>query len=281
MAVGNNTASSTGKFRDLWELVTGYVLILAVIWTPRPWQRYLYLVTVIFLVIVIWRSFENPRAMGLRTANLLRSSWVVAVALVISGMSIVIARHLHTLHGTSGPLGFIKRYWGYALWSFAQQLLLQDFFLRRFLSLTPGRKSAALAAATIFSLAHLPNPILTIITFLLGLAACFVFLSYRNLYVLAIAHAILGITIALTVPAPLIRNMRVGLGYLTYDRHHFHHAHNGSRTEPHAALSNRYVAMAAGTERLHRDWLSLSQRDQDRQQEYRACAGRAHKASSV
>jgi hypothetical protein len=36
------------------------------------------------------------------------------------------------------------------------------------------------------------------------------------LYSLSIAHAILGITLAICVPGPVIRNMRVGLGYITY-----------------------------------------------------------------
>jgi hypothetical protein len=47
---------------------------------------------------------------------------------------------------------------------------------------------------------------------------------YRNLYPLMMAHAILGITVALTVPGPVVHNMRVGLGYLTYLPHR--HAHN-------------------------------------------------------
>ena len=46
------------------------------------------------------------------------------------------------------------------------------------------------------------------------------FLRYRNLYPLAISHAILGISIAITVPGPVDHNMRVGLGYLTYRQHH-------------------------------------------------------------
>ena len=80
-------------------------------------------------------------------------------------------------------------------------------------------RSAALAAAAIFSLAHLPNPILSVITFVWGLAACLLFMRYRNLYTLVIAHAILGVTLAATVPGPVIHNMRVGLGYLTYSPH--------------------------------------------------------------
>jgi hypothetical protein len=43
-----------------------------------------------------------------------------------------------------------------------------------------------------------------------------VFLRCRNVYPLAMAHAILGITVAVTIPGPVVHNMRVGLGYLRY-----------------------------------------------------------------
>jgi membrane protease YdiL (CAAX protease family) len=100
--------------------------------------------------------------------------------------------------------------------------LLQGFFLLRLLRLTPGPRSAAFAAAGLFALAHLPNPVLAPLTLVWGFASCLVFLRYRNLYPLAIAHAIFGITIAITVPGPIVRNMRVGLGYLRYGHRHPH-----------------------------------------------------------
>jgi hypothetical protein len=80
-----------------------------------------------------------------------------------------------------------------------------------------------LVAAGIFSAAHLPNPILTVVTFVWGGIACAVFLRYHNLYPLGLAHALVGITIAISVPGPVIRNMRVGLGYLTYTQSRAHH----------------------------------------------------------
>jgi membrane protease YdiL (CAAX protease family) len=86
----------------------------------------------------------------------------------------------------------------------------------------PGPRSAAFAAAFLFALAHLPNPVLAPLTLVWGFASCLVFLRYRNLYPLAIAHAIFGITIAITIPSPIVRNMRVGLGYLRYAHRHPH-----------------------------------------------------------
>lgn len=204
------------------ELAIGYGLILIVIWTPRPYQAFFYKIAAVFLLVVLWRSFRGWAAMGLRVKNLLRSLWVVGVALLLAGMTVLVAWHLQTLRDTGGPAQFVKRYWGYTLWSGVQQILLMDFFFLRFRRLLPSAGYAALMAAGLFALAHLPNPILTIATLVWGLAACAIFLRYRNLYPLALAHAIMGITLAITIPGPLIRNMRVGLGYLAYPHRSFH-----------------------------------------------------------
>jgi|HubBroStandDraft_1064217.scaffolds.fasta_scaffold30065_2 hypothetical protein len=207
------------KRRVLIETAVAYALILIVIWTPRPAQRWLWWVAAAAVIAFTCVFFDGAKAMGLRGANFLRSIWVVAAALLIAAIAVAIAARLHTLLLQSGPIAFIKAYFAYAIWAFAQQFLLQSFFLLRCLRLFPSPRTAAIAAAAIFALAHLPNPILTPITLVWGIAACFLFLRYRNLFPLAIAHAIFGITIAITVPGYVDHNMRVGLSYLTYSRH--------------------------------------------------------------
>ncbi len=97
-----------------------------------------------------------------------------------------------------------------------QQFILQGYFLLRLLRLLPGTTLPVAAAAGMFALAHLPNPILTPITFLWGVAACLLFLRYRNIYTLGLAHGILGLCVAITVPTSLHHHMRVGVGYYRY-----------------------------------------------------------------
>jgi membrane protease YdiL (CAAX protease family) len=82
--------------------------------------------------------------------------------------------------------------------------------------LIPNTTAAAGLSASLFAVAHLPNPVLTVITLICGLASCLFFLRYRNLWPLAMAHAILGIAIAITVPGNIDHNMRVGISYLTW-----------------------------------------------------------------
>ena len=174
------------------------------------------MLTAAFIATVAYFSFESLKAMGLRAANLLRSSWVVGFALAVAALAIMVAARLHTLRMPGDPIQFLQTYAAYIVWSFVQQFLLQSIFLSRLLRLVPNPTAAAILAALIFAVAHLPNPVLTPITLILGLGACLVFLNYRNLYSIALAHAILGVSIAMTVPGPVDHNMRVGLSYLTY-----------------------------------------------------------------
>jgi membrane protease YdiL (CAAX protease family) len=230
-----DVATARGRRRIFLELSIPYGLILLVIWTPRPWQKMLWWVAAAAIVAIFWMSFDRMMALGLRTAGFIRSLWIAVAALLLAAVAVLTAVKLHTLHlPPGGPVAFIWNYWAYALWACVQQLLLQGFFLPRCLGLVKGRISAALLAGVLFALAHLPNPILTPVTLLWGFAACLLFLRYRNLYPLAMAHAILGIAIGVTVPGPVDHNMRVGLGYLTYGHraHHSSHPLQPQSTQP-------------------------------------------------
>jgi CAAX prenyl protease-like protein len=211
-----NNATSAARTRPLVELCVGYGLIMATIWTPRPQQGWLWWMSAAWIVVTSIFAFPGWEAMGFRRGGLAGSLWVVPAALLLSGIAVVSAIHLHTLRHPISARGWLLTFGGYTVWSFAQQFLLQGYFLFRFLRLLPRREGAALAAAALFAIAHLPNPILTAGTLVWGVVACFVFLRARNLFPLMAAHAILGITLAITVPGPVVRNMRVGLGYLRY-----------------------------------------------------------------
>jgi membrane protease YdiL (CAAX protease family) len=221
--------SGSSKRRDAIEIALAYGLIIVVEWTPRPLQRVLWLFAALSLALIVWRSFDGWHAMGFRRANFLRSLWIPAAALLLAAIAVGFAAKMHTLLIPDGVLAFFVTYCAYAVWSGVQQFLLLGVFLLRFLRLIPSpAAAAALAASALFSLAHLPNPVLTPITFIWGFAACLLFLHYRNIYPLMIAHAILGITVAITIPGPVDHNMRVGLGYLKYDPHRQVHRTNHS-----------------------------------------------------
>jgi membrane protease YdiL (CAAX protease family) len=212
--ISTNRARSTQ--RDLLELAVGYALILATVWTANPTQRILYWLAFAWIVATTWARREDWPALGLGRKGLLQSLWIVGVALLLSALAIFIAWRTHRLHRLHGPTPLPLHGWRYIVWSVMQQFLLQSYFLLRLLRLLPGKAAPILVAAGIFSLAHLPNPILTPITLVWGIIACILFLRYRNIYALGVAHGILGLCVAVTVPNSLHHHMRVGLGYLRY-----------------------------------------------------------------
>ena len=212
----NDNTNARSKRRDLFELTFVYGLILLVIWTPRSMQPLFWVVAAILTLAIAGFSFEGLERMGIRKLNLLQSLWGIAVALAVALLAVALAARLNTLHVPPSPILFFKHYAGYFVWATIQQLVLQCFFLSRTMRLFEDRTTAVALSASLFAIAHMPNPILTFICWVCGVASCLFFLRYRNLFPVAIAHAILGISIAVTIPGPVDHNMRVGLGYLTY-----------------------------------------------------------------
>jgi membrane protease YdiL (CAAX protease family) len=204
--------------RDVIEIVLGYGAILAVIWTPNPLQHILYWVAFGLIVAIVALRKQSLESLGLVGRNLLASIWIVGAALLLGGVSVLVADRLHTLHSLFGQARIFSHVWGYLVWSFMQQFLLQIFFLSRLLRVTSPAKAVAIAAS-LFAVAHIPSPILAAATLVWGTCSCLLYLKYRNLYVLGLAHGILGICLAITVPDHLHHHMRVGIGYINYHPH--------------------------------------------------------------
>ena len=142
------------------EFCVGYALILAAIWTLNPWQRWFYWIAVTWVVVTTWMGRPTWKDLGLGLPGLVRSLWVVGVAAILTGVAVYTASRLHSLHRLHGPTPLIPHIWGYLVWAVMQQFLLQIYFLLRLMRLLPGKVAPVLAAAGLFSLAHLPNPVL-------------------------------------------------------------------------------------------------------------------------
>ena len=211
--------SNPSAARDFVEILLAYGLILAVIWTPGPLQRILYWTAFVFILVVTLLRREDLATLGLGMRGFVSSLWIVVVALLFAAASWWTASRLHTLHPLSGQTSLFAHVWGYFVWAVMQQFLLQSYFLARILRLTSSRWLAVICAALLFAIAHIPNPVLTLATLAWGICSCILFLRYRNLYTLGIAHGILGICFAVTVPDHFHHHMRVGLGYMRYHRH--------------------------------------------------------------
>lgn len=210
----------SSRLWDLAELVIAYGLILAVIWTPRHEQTALYWIALVWIVVTAWLRRKQTRPIGLGLRGLVRSLWIIPVAVILFLIGVAIAHRVHSLHQLYGPLPVLQHVAEYSLWALMQQFILQVYVLLRLIRLGLRQGPAIAVAAVLFGVAHIPNPVLVPAALVWAVISCWLYLRYRNLYPIAVAHALLGMCIALCVPNAINHHMRVGEGYLVYPAPH-------------------------------------------------------------
>jgi membrane protease YdiL (CAAX protease family) len=203
----------------IWSVVQ-MVLLLgtmeAALWSPRRQQALWYLIALSVLLVCVAVSHPRARDLGLGWNGLRGSLWTIPFAALLCGLAVLIAYEVGTLSVLYGPHPVYWHSLGYAVWALEQQFILNSFFYKRFESLLGDTTIAVVVTALLFSLMHIPNPVLVPATFVGGIFFVEVFRRWRNIYPIAVAHAMFGLTLAITIPNHWIRNMRVGIGFLRF-----------------------------------------------------------------
>jgi membrane protease YdiL (CAAX protease family) len=205
--------SIPSEYRNLIEIGLVYGLIVVAIWTPQGHLNSAVSLAALCLTILLTGiSGSSLRELGLMHP-LRRANVILAIGCLL--MVMVATAGMFTR--AFGPPQAIPlhRAWQYAIWALLQEFLLQSFMYTRLESVF-GSYRAVFASAALFAIAHLPSPLLTILSFFGALFFCEVFRRYRNVYPVGLVHAGLGLTIAASLPDPVLHHMRVGLGYLMY-----------------------------------------------------------------
>lgn len=100
------------------------------------------------------------------------------------------------------------------LWGLVQQYALQGFINRRAqMVFGPGFLSILLVSL-LFGAFHLPNPTLTLATFMGGLIWATVYQRAPNLFALAISHGLMTWILISTLPSHLLHGLRVGYKFI-------------------------------------------------------------------
>ena len=194
------------------EILIVFVLLEIVFWTPRSLLHS-------FLIAMVVGSAAWLGLRG-RTREQLGFAWPAragTVSILAVGVLVAIAIPAFILvSGHPVPANpdwpKFRNLWPYVIWALGQQFLLQSYFYVRFESLL-GSRAAVIVSTALFAVLHLPNLPLTALTVVGGLFFTEMFRTYRSLYPLGIAHALMGIAIAYSLPDSLMHHMRVGLSY--------------------------------------------------------------------
>lgn len=198
------------------QLAVAYILIECVLWSPRISLRNRWaLIAAITIVVFILLDRPSIQRLGLGLPSTAGATVVLAISFAVAIFLILLVLWLGGQIDASATLVNLYRSGGYVIWALLQEFLLQSFFFVRCEEIF-GSSTAVWAAATMFAAAHLPSLILTTLTLAGGLFFCEMFKRYRSIYPLALVHALLGLTVAVTMPDSLMHHMRAGIGYLQY-----------------------------------------------------------------
>lgn len=194
------------------EVAVGFALIEAALWDRRHIAPWSWLALAWIVASTVTAGFSLPQ-LGAGATGLKRALWVAAAGLLLAagiaaGGALAGTLHSYT-HGSNVALGSVL----YVGWALAQEFILQSFFFLRLERILNSGKRAAWVAALLFFLAHLPNPVLLITAAIAGPLLCELFRRYRNIYPLAIAHALVGLALAAAIPDLIHHQMKVGIAY--------------------------------------------------------------------
>jgi membrane protease YdiL (CAAX protease family) len=190
--------------------------ILAYTWLlePRLPRAFVALPGAIVLALGGWHALRTGE-WGLAPKALLsglRATALVTIPALAGLLAAGAARG--TLHDRRASLG------GFAalvLWGGAQQWALQTVVLRESQGAT-SRRAGVLVAALLFGAVHLPNPLLTAVTFVGALAWCAIYDRHPNVLPLALSHALATLAILYAFDDTLTGRLRIGAAYLRLSR---------------------------------------------------------------
>jgi hypothetical protein len=211
--------SDFGRFdrRALWwQVLLVYVSLEGALWTAGAVQGFFIILTVALTIVWTFAERHPWPDLGLDTASIRRGWWIAPVGAAIAGGILLAAWRWHTLRPPAGALVVCVNIALSLIWAFAQQFLAQSFFFLHFEHLLRSGRRAVIATALLFSSAHIPNPVLVPVTLVGGLILSEVFRRNRTLYALAVAHALIALSLAISVPETVLHDMRVGIGYIYY-----------------------------------------------------------------
>lgn len=192
----------TARWLTVIEVAVVYALIIVQIWTFDG-ASLVPAGLALSLIVAGWiarkKSLQNLGFVDLR--------YVIPALAILFG-KLAFGRCLQN-HCTSGQifLGII----GYFPWALFQESVLNSFFVDSFQALMK-KTHIPWIAGLIFGIVHIPNPVLAPLAFLGGAAASYVFLraKRRNVYLIALAHAVVAVAVFYLVPAPWHHHFAVG-----------------------------------------------------------------------
>lgn len=202
------------------EIAVIFILVELQIWVWNDWP-WIAALPILGVVASWYFRGDNFRTLGLYPKPLPKGMFakmfwcflttlLIAVAIGLVWDYKEILEKIHTLKFWHKYTGHIVQYF---FWALLQQLWACGYFANRINQIISSHKKTALITAILFATVHWPNPVLVPVTFVGGWLSAYFFLKTRNLYLLAIAHGVLGSTLKHILPRIWLHGLRIGTGF--------------------------------------------------------------------
>lgn len=187
-----------------------YLLLLVYIWWGQERARALVLVPLAAVITSHLCRGETPAMLGFRLTNFGRCLREIGPALLALTLALAALAAMTGTVRTAPPQRVLGVLTAYSVWALFQQYVLNGYFVSRFVMSVRSPHAAAVLGAVCFAGAHTPNWFLMAVTLFAGYLSARVYLAYRNLLFLGIAHALLGTFIVFGVPRSVTHGLMTG-----------------------------------------------------------------------
>lgn len=214
----SRTANLDSDYLAVWEIVSVVSSFLIAEWVVLAFvgASKLILAVPISLALALMlishrQRGETLREVGFRLDNVLNTARLLL--LPTFGAVLVILAVAWMLNQSFISAPWRNRFLLLPIWALVQQYALNGFINRRAQLVMGKGWQSVLVVALIFGLLHLPNPLLSLLTFIAGLIWAFIYQRHPNLFALALSHSIISITLALAVSSKWLDSLRVGFKF--------------------------------------------------------------------